>query len=100
MTGGADGVVMVWSESFEQPLRAFKVEVSRFPAGTILLKDCPPIRSIHTDEGNILIGTGDNDIIQIHYDGSMEIIIQVRGNYLDSVFFSFFLSNHNHIEIL
>lgn len=68
---------MVWGDAFNQPLRAFKVEVSRFPAGTILLKDCPAVRSIHTDEGNILIGTGDDDVIQISYDGSMEMIIQV-----------------------
>lgn len=68
---------MIWDESFTQPMRAFKVEISRFPAGTILLNECPAIRSIHTDEGNILIGTGDDDVIQIRYDGSMEMIIQV-----------------------
>ena len=77
VTGGNDGVVMVWDQTFTEPLRAFKVDGSRFPSGTILLHDCPPIRSIHTDEGNILIGTGHNDVIQIHYNGSMEMIIQV-----------------------
>lgn len=77
MTGGHDGVVMIWDQTFTEPLRAFKVESSRFPSGTILLHDCPPIRSIHTDEGNVLIGTGHNDVIQIHYNGSMEMIIQV-----------------------
>ena len=77
VTGGQDGVVVIWDESFTQPLRAFKIETSRFPTGTILLHDCPPVRSIHTDEGNVLVGTGNNEIIQIHYDGSMELFIQV-----------------------
>lgn len=79
VTGGKDGVVVIWGESFSQPLRAFKIETSQFPTGTILLNDCPAIRSIHTDEGNVLVGTGNDEIIQIHYDGSMEMILQGHG---------------------
>ena len=77
VTGGHDGVVMVWDETFTEPLRAFKIEGNQFPPGTILLSDCPPVRSIHTDEGNVLIGTGNNEVVQIHSDGTMEMIVQV-----------------------
>lgn len=31
--------------------------------GSVLLQDLPPIRSIHTDEGRILIGTGNDEVI-------------------------------------
>ncbi|XP_065657214.1 echinoderm microtubule-associated protein-like 6 [Hydra vulgaris] len=79
VSGGKDGVVVVWDEMFSQALRAFKIETSQFPPGTILLRDCPEVRSIHTDEGNILVGTGSDEIIQIHYDGSMEMILQGHG---------------------
>ena len=82
MTGGNDGVVMVWDESFTQPIRAFKIDISRFPPGTILLHDSPSVRSIHTDEGKVLVGTGGNDIIQIFQDGTMEMILQVGVNML------------------
>ncbi len=77
MSGGKDGVAVLWDEMFSQPLRAFQIETSKFPPGTILLHEHPPIRSIHTDEGKILVGTGHDDIIEIHADGSMEVILQV-----------------------
>ena len=76
-TGGKDGVVVLWDENFTQPLRAFQIETSKFPPGTILLHEHPPVRSIHTDEGRVLVGTGHDDIIEIHADGSMEVILQV-----------------------
>eukprot|EP00794_Sanderia_malayensis_P008064 gene8064-8927_t len=79
VSGGKDGVVVLWDEMFSQPLRAFQIETSKFPPGTILLHDRPPIRAIHTDEGKILIGTGHDDVIEIHADGSMEIIVQGHG---------------------
>ena len=63
---------------FSQPLRAFQIETSKFPPGTILLHEKPPIRSLHTDEGRIVLGTGHDDIIQIFADGSMEIVLQVE----------------------
>ena len=84
VSGGKDGVVVLWDEMFSQPLRAFQIETSKFPPGTILLHEKPPIRSIHTDEGRILVGTGHSDIIQIHADGSMEIILQVSGFFIIS----------------
>ena len=78
VSGGKDGVVVLWDEMFSQPLRAFQIETSKFPPGTILLHEKPPIRSLHTDEGRIVLGTGHDDIIQIFADGSMEIILQVE----------------------
>jgi len=79
VSGGKDGVVVLWDEMFSQPLRAFQIETSKFPPGTILLHEKPPIRSLHTDEGRIVLGTGHDDIIQIFADGSMEIILQGHG---------------------
>ncbi|XP_065069605.1 echinoderm microtubule-associated protein-like 6 [Rhopilema esculentum] len=79
VSGGKDGVVVLWDEMFSQPLRAFQIETSKFPPGTILLHEKPPIRSLHTDEGRIVVGTGHDDVIQIFADGSMEMILQGHG---------------------
>lgn len=99
MTGGKDGVVVVWDMFFEHCLKAFRVERTVMNYGSILLDDCPPIRSIHTNASRILIGTGHNQaccciidayyrhisrfkclhfqVIEIEEDGKMSIITQV-----------------------
>ena len=63
VTGGQDGVVVMWDKFFEQCLKAFKVEQTVMNYGSVLLQDLPPIRSIHTDEGRILIGTGNDEVM-------------------------------------
>ena len=62
MTGGRDGVVAMWDLFFEQCLKAFKVEESSMNPGSVLLQNLPPVRAIHTDEGKILIGTGNDEV--------------------------------------
>lgn len=62
VTGGKDGVIVVWDMFFEQCLKAFRVERSVMNYGSILLDDCPPIRSIHTNATRILIGTGNDEV--------------------------------------
>ena len=72
MTGGRDGVVAMWDLFFEQCLKAFKVEEASMNPGSVLLQNLPPVRAIHTDEGKILIGTGNdevrNDVVVINQD--------------------------------
>ena len=62
MTGGRDGVVAMWDPFFEQCLKAFKVEEASMNPGSVLLQNLPPVRAIHTDEGKILIGTGNDEV--------------------------------------
>ena len=77
VTGGKDGVVVVWDMFFEHCLKAFRVERAVMNYGSILLDDTPPIRSIHTNATRILIGTGNDEVIEIEEDGKMTIIAQV-----------------------
>ncbi|KAK3717333.1 hypothetical protein QZH41_011562 [Actinostola sp. cb2023] len=79
VTGGRDGVVVMWDKYFEHCLKAFKVENSVMNPGSVLLQDLPPIRSIHTDEDKILIGTGNDEIIEMSPDGMMSIVVQGHG---------------------
>lgn len=62
MTGGRDGVVTMWDPLFEQCLKAFKVEEASMNPGSVLLQNLPPVRALHTDEGKILIGTGNDEV--------------------------------------
>ncbi|CAB4035433.1 echinoderm microtubule-associated -like 6 [Paramuricea clavata] len=79
VTGGKDGVVVVWDTFFEHCLKAFRVERTVMNYGSILLDDTPPIRSIHTNATRILIGTGNDEVIEIEEDGKMTIIVQGHG---------------------
>jgi len=79
VTGGRDGVVTMWDPLFEQCLKAFKVEEASMNPGSVLLQNLPPVRALHTDEGKILIGTGNDEIIEIEEDGKMTILVQGHG---------------------
>ncbi|XP_048575751.1 echinoderm microtubule-associated protein-like 6 [Nematostella vectensis] len=79
VTGGRDGVVVMWDKHFEQCLKAFKVEATAMNPGSVLLQNLPPIRAIHTDEDKILVGTGNDEIIEIGTDGMMTIVVQGHG---------------------
>ena len=59
----------MWDKYFEECLKAFKVEQAAMNRGSVLLQDLPPIRSIHTDEGRILIGTGHDEVFSDLIDG-------------------------------
>lgn len=52
----------MWDLFFEQCLKAFKVEEASMNPGSVLLQNLPPVRAIHTDEGKILIGTGNDEV--------------------------------------
>ena len=73
MTGGRDGVVAMWDPLFEHCLKAFKGEAASMNPGSVLLPNLPPIRAIHTDEGKILLGTGNDEVL----DNSKGIILQL-----------------------
>jgi len=79
VTGGRDGVVTMWDPLFEQCLKAFKVEGASMSPGSVLLQNLPPVRALHTDEDKILIGTGNDEIIEIEEDGKMTILVQGHG---------------------
>lgn len=64
VTGGRDGVVVMWDRFFEQCIKVFKVEGASMNPGSVMLQDLPAIRSIHTDEDKILVGTGNDEVRQ------------------------------------
>lgn len=79
VTGGRDGVVTMWDPLFEHCLKAFKVEDAAMNPRSVLLQNLPPVRALHTDEGKILFGTGNDEIIEIEEDGKMTILVQGHG---------------------
>lgn len=85
MTGGRDGVVTMWDPLFEQCLKAFKVEDAAMNPGSVLLQNLPPVRALHTDEGKILIGTG-NDEVSLYLTQVCKVLLilsrhEVQNNY-------------------
>ncbi|XP_068760512.1 echinoderm microtubule-associated protein-like 6 [Montipora capricornis] len=80
VTGGRDGVVAMWDPMFEQCLKAFKVEEASMRPGSILLQNLPPVRALHFNgDGRILLGTGNDEIIEIEEDEKMTVLVQGHG---------------------
>ena len=86
VTGGKDGVVVVWDMFFEHCLKAFKVERTVMNYGSILLDDCPPIRSIHTNATRILIGTGNDEVFRRHFIVIIVFIIYLQLRKLQCIY--------------
>jgi microtubule-associated protein-like 6 len=79
VTGGKDGTVSLWDDSFKQCLKSFKVQRTALAADSpsLLYADFPPIRSISLGQGLILVGTKNGEILEINKTGSMTLLTQV-----------------------
>ena len=79
MTGGKDGAVSLWDDSFKHCLKSFKVQRTALAAdpSALLYADLPPIRSIAFGHGQILVGTKNGEILEINKTGPMTLLAQV-----------------------
>lgn len=79
VTGGKDGAVSLWDESFKQRLKSFKVQRTALAADppALLYEDFPSIRSIALGHGQILVGTKNGEILEISKTGPMTLLCQV-----------------------
>ena len=79
MTGGKDGLVCLFDETFERCLKTFSVKRSALTTesrGT-LVSDLPAVRSAVLGHGFILVGTKDGEILELEKSGPVTLLVQV-----------------------
>ena len=63
MSGGKDGVVRLWDESFGSCLKTYQLHSSAIEGGRgQLFADLPPIRALSLGQGKILVGTKHSEV--------------------------------------
>lgn len=65
VTGGKDGVVGLWDQTFSRCLKTYKITRSSVRSGISscsLLADSPPVRAISLGQGKILVGTTNSEV--------------------------------------
>ena len=79
MTGGKDGCVSLWDDSFERCLKTYAIKRGSLAPGTrgVLVKDNPCVRAAVLGHGHILVGTKTGDVMEITKDGVITILTQV-----------------------
>ena len=78
VSGGKDGTVALWDDSFERCLKTYSIKNSALPpkSGHVLVKDFPAVRAVVLGHGHILIGTKSAEILEITKDGSITVLVQ------------------------
>ncbi|XP_048456030.1 echinoderm microtubule-associated protein-like 5 [Rhincodon typus] len=78
VTGGKDGVVVLWDDSFERCLKTYSIKRSALAPGSkgLLLEDNPSIRAITLGHGHILVGTKNGEILEIEKSGPITLLVQ------------------------
>lgn len=63
MSGGKDGVVCLWDETFTHTLKTYQLHSSAIQeGGGVLHSDLPPIRALVMGQGKILVGTRNSEV--------------------------------------
>lgn len=65
VTGGKDGVVGLWDQTFARCLKTYKITRSSLRSGITscsLFADSPPVRAISLGQGKILVGTTNSEV--------------------------------------
>ena len=63
VSGGKDGVVRLWDESFSSCLKTYQLHSSAIEEGRgRLFADLPPIRALSLGQGKILVGTKHSEV--------------------------------------
>ncbi|XP_033122529.1 echinoderm microtubule-associated protein-like 6 [Anneissia japonica] len=78
VTGGKDGNVGLWDESFERCLKTFSIKKNNLAQGSkgTLVKDSPAVRTVILGHGHILVGTKNGEVIEIDKSGPITVLIQ------------------------
>ncbi|XP_038631944.1 echinoderm microtubule-associated protein-like 5 isoform X6 [Scyliorhinus canicula] len=78
VTGGKDGVVVLWDDTFERCLKTYAIKRSALAPGSkgLLLEDNPSIRAITLGHGHILVGTKNGEILEIEKSGPITLLVQ------------------------
>ncbi|MEJ1269606.1 hypothetical protein NN561_000417 [Cricetulus griseus] len=78
VTGGKDGVVALWDDSFERCLKTYAIKRADLAPGSkgLLLEDNPSIRAISLGHGHILVGTKNGEILEVDKSGPITLLVQ------------------------
>ncbi|CAG10611.1 unnamed protein product, partial [Tetraodon nigroviridis] len=78
VTGGKDGIVALWDDSFERCLKTYAIKRSVLAPGSkgLLLEDNPSIRAISLGHGHILVGTKNGEILEVDKSGPITLLVQ------------------------
>nr|XP_015205768.1 PREDICTED: echinoderm microtubule-associated protein-like 5 isoform X3 [Lepisosteus oculatus] len=78
VTGGKDGVVALWDDTFERCLKTYAIKRSVLAPGSkgLLLEDNPSIRAISLGHGHILVGTKNGEILEVDKSGPITLLVQ------------------------
>ena len=78
LTGGKDGIVILWDDQFKKQLKKYSVEMKSFgnSAKGKLSEDNPTIKAISLGFTKIVVGTLNGEIVEIDKDGVMNFLTQ------------------------
>uniref|UniRef100_A0A8C8VLX9 EMAP like 5 n=1 Tax=Pelusios castaneus TaxID=367368 RepID=A0A8C8VLX9_9SAUR len=78
VTGGKDGVVALWDDTFERCLKTYAIKRAALAPGSkgLLLEDNPSIRAISLGHGHILVGTKNGEILEVDKSGPITLLVQ------------------------
>lgn len=62
MSGGKDGAVCLWNESFHNRLKTYHLQSDALEDGARLTFDLPAVRALCLGEGKILVGTKNSEV--------------------------------------
>ncbi|XP_032883277.1 echinoderm microtubule-associated protein-like 5 isoform X3 [Amblyraja radiata] len=78
VTGGKDGVVVLWDDTFDRYLKTYVIKRSALAPGSkgLLIEDNPSIRAISLGHGHVLVGTKNGEILEIDKSGPITLLVQ------------------------
>ncbi|XP_016361551.1 echinoderm microtubule-associated protein-like 5 isoform X5 [Sinocyclocheilus anshuiensis] len=78
VTGGKDGIVALWDDTFERCLKTYAIKRAVLAPGSkgLLLEDNPSIRAISVGHGHILVGTKNGEILEVEKNGPITLLVQ------------------------
>nr|XP_046163640.1 echinoderm microtubule-associated protein-like 5 isoform X2 [Oncorhynchus gorbuscha] len=78
VTGGKDGIVALWDDTFERCLKTYAIKRAVLAPGSkgLLLEDNPSIRAISLGHGYILVGTKNGEILEVDKSGPITLLVQ------------------------
>ncbi|KAJ8246474.1 hypothetical protein GJAV_G00268220 [Gymnothorax javanicus] len=81
VTGGKDGVVELWDDTFERCLKTYAIKrLALSPASKgLLLEDNPAVRALTLGHGCILVGTKNGEVLEIDKSGPMTLLGHMQG---------------------
>lgn len=80
VTGGKDGIVGLWDDSFERCLKTYAIKKAAMTTESqgILYEESPAVRAIVLGHGKILVGTKNGEVLEVDKSGPMTMLVQVR----------------------